>query len=465
MYVILYNMIESKGLAYGSDLQVLRLSRGDTDQFILESESGLETYEYPPQNVIAIVTDFPADSQSHAILHKWAASNGLVVPIIEHNEGLAFALNFFSHQIMASARLNSDLLLRLADMRRIHEELQNSFDGLRTIVSERGDVIPRLAFANMQDPEGQVIQASAVGITQLLPLNLPSLCAVSLFVASETPAFAEGQMIIEVYSPDDDSVSMKWSAPVNQFHQGWITIIFDRPGQYLRRGAGVRLLYQHIIGDGPKFGLGREQLRRDRSAIVDGVTIGRSLAMKLWSSPAGAPITVTSQMGRALRIDRRPVARIELLIDEHLSLSDPYLLKERVSFEPIKLIADGGRIMVHPTGLGPTVAQLHGVVPIGTCEIRADVKTLSDDAERVEYAIAIILPSTPLPAVENLDEFADSIDWLELPPSVGGILTLKLEAPISVIADLLLMTRVSKTGKPDFCWANFTRICMVGGFG
>lgn len=436
----------------------------ENGRLVLLDQDGRSAAAYPPQNLAAVVVEPGEDIANITRAQGWIAHHGLDTQLVEHSNDLGDLLHTLSARIHKASRQNAELMLRMAELRKVHEELQNSYDGLRTYIATQGLALPSVGFINVPDPEGISLSEAAVEVIQPLPLEFRSLCGISLYLEHELPKFAEGSLEVEVFASDEDGVGFSWNTPFHAIQPGWMTFAFEQRGNFLRNTAALRLTYKPVTGHGPLFALGRPQLRLDKSAIVDGQRIGRALALKAWTSIPGVPLNVHGQMWPTIRIDERQITRIEMILDDDVPIADIRRVNERFEYQPITRFPNS--IGVHPIGTEPTVAELVEICPAGTREVFADVETVNERGGPVEYALILRPEEFPAhPTDSEILALTDTAEWTFLPSKVNGMLSISLDAPLRRPASLWLMTRLPPEAQTDFCWARFKRIYFKGRFG
>ena len=464
--LVVYSGTENLADEYRAYFKLILLEHGDNG-FVLRDEEQDTILKYVPQNAIALVVPERLGAPMLEATAEWLASVGLDAPLTVHFQGLPEALLGFATRIRRGNKMSSDLMVRLSELRSVHEELQNSFDSLRGYVFENGLAPPRVGFLNLPDVDKVVLPEAVTEVLQPIPVELRSLCGISLHLDKEVSSFYDGFLQVELLAEDDDEIRISWRAPYHAFRAGWVTFAFQQGGRFLRKNPVLRLGYNMAGGDSPLFSLGTQQARPRNAAIIDGKVSTRALAFKAWASIPGAPLSIVNQMLPIIRMDGKPVTQIELSIDNTLSASDPLGLRYTSAYDPIVVLADKGRVMVHPVVTGPTIARIHDVCPTGTTMVIAEVETASERAGLIEYALAVAVQddgSTVLSG-EGLPEWEQVSDWLMLPPQVEGTVQLVMDNPLSRFKDLYLMTRVMQGHAPDYGWAYFKRIRFIGQFG
>lgn len=461
-WVLLYGLNFADSSEYLSRFKVAHLNPAEDDFVLIEGENGA-ALPFPPQNILALVSATAAGAE----LAAWCAEARLEIPIVPHTPHLPALLAAMSGRLCQAAGQTSQLMLRLAELRAIHEETQNSYNALRNYVSENGFAPPRLGFINAPDIDGgATLPETVTQLVQPLPVDLRSLCGFALHLQAPLPRFSEGYLHVELRAAEDDAVHHAWHVHYGKLTPGWITFAFEQAGQFWRKTPVLHLRFETAVDPAPLFSLGAPQLRADKVAVIDGIAGTRSLAFKTWQSIPGAPLTVSNQMWPAIRLDQRQISQIEIVIDEDLKYLNVPGQAELVGFDLVTLLANQNRLQVHPFENVVSVARLPRAIPAGASLLSAEVETGHENAGRIEYAIAALPPEDARNISEtgDLPASAQISDWLALPPFTRGTVLLRLGRPVRATADLLLLTRLVEGENSVYGWAQFVRISLKGQF-
>jgi hypothetical protein len=427
----------------------------------IQNVDGSGKIDFPTQSAVAILADkslLPPKNQRK--LEIWAKDQGLSIPLVDFRQfdsGLILSLSLKTNVL---ARANADLLQKLATLREVHEELQNSYDELRTCVSDEGLLLPKCGFYNEPAPDVAVPDGTST-VQQPLPIEYRRISGISLYNVASVPSDAEGFVNLELYLPDDDSVEHVARAEFKELSPGWVTFAIEkRKGAFLRRNAALRVTYETEAGNAPRFAMGKAPVRPEKAAVIDGQTQSRALALKCWVSAAGAPLAITNEMWPTIHTGSERPRRLEISIDNNLEVIDVRRLGEQGEMKPVVRDANGRWILVHPFERTPTVAKLSNVCPEGTKVVAAEVETVNKLAGVVEYALAIGDHDENAP----LDDLVETVQWTCLPAVTSSEIRLDLDEPLNACRDLILLTRLPENGSPDYCWARFKRIYLEGHF-
>ena len=461
-WILLHGLDTASAEAYRPALKTALLQPREGGMDVLDEASGL-VLTYPPQNVIAIVHAGEAPAE----LLRWRDEAGIDAPLVAHMPDTPSALAAVSRRLARAAGRNAELILRLAELRAVHEEVQNSYNALRNYVCENSLVPPRLGFINQPDTDSSAVLPESVSeVLQPLPVDSRSLCGVSLYLAAQTPSSAEGRLLVDLVAAEDDDIRLSWRASYKELTQGWVTFAFEQNERFWRKSPVLRLRFETVTGPVPLFGMAKPQLRQDMAARVNGQLGSRPLALQVWQSVPGAPLNVSSQMWPVVLMDRKPVSQIELTIDETLAVADILNQAAQDGFQRITLLPARKRIQVHPVEGQISVACLFETCPPGTSRVVVEMETDSPNAGQVEYAIAVLSPEQTQLAgrLGKLPEDIAASDWVELPPAVTGSVALSLPETLQSPGDLYLMTRLLQGQSSAYGWAQFLRVSFQGTF-
>jgi Family of unknown function (DUF6212) len=464
-------------IAHGLRPEQLAAYRAEFDIFVLDDSgaspvlrhgSNAIALDYPPQAVVAVVT-----AGASPEVADWMATMGVDAPLVAHAEALPGLLAALARRSAGSARFAADLVLRLAALRVVHENLQNAHEGLRSFVQERGMALPMLGFLALPDPDSHRLPPQMAEVTQTIPCDIRMLRAVSLhlpdqYLPEQSGAPGEGLLQVSLLSPENPDLSVEWNVAYAALRSGWTSFVFDGVGPAVPSGALLRLRFRTQAGVPPRFSLARHNLRPDRAAAVDGERLGRPLAFRAWTSVPGAPLTLTAQLWPAIYpgAAQPAVARIELLATDDFEVEDVRGLAEKLDFRPVRKLPRQRRILLHPLGRLPTVGRIPNGCPQGTLEIRVEVETDHAEAAAIEYGVC-------LNAVPELDaagaptgnfNFDGPADWAVLPAKTPGTLVVSFDEPLAEAADLYLVSRCPPGSISDWGWAHVIRLTLLGHF-
>ena len=427
------------------------------DRACLTDPQGNPDIEFISHGILFVLHSRASEVKGkEAEIQAWCLANAVTAPVINADSITPGLLSTLASSITDNHRQTTSFIRQLARMREVHEELQNSYDELRTFVSDEGLLTPKVGFSN-EPTTDQTLPPGVKVVQQLLPTELRRLTGVSLYNPLDAPSDASGSVRIDLFAPSDDRIEYTWRQEVSSFRKGWITFAFDkRKGSFLRRNVALRLIYEGGNHNGPFFAFGVMQVQPNKAAVVDGQPQASALALRTWISLSGAPLTVASQMWPTVRADGSPIERLELTLDGNLEVQDVLRMADRLKFKPIVWDKNRRWIFVHPLSHSPTIARISDACPKGTRRIIAEVETVHEEAATVEYGIAV--------GSDEDDEIALPEAWSRLPPKVSGEIILELDRPLGRAHSLLLFTRIAENASSDNCWSHFKRVYFEGAF-
>ena len=384
-----------------------------------------------------------------------------------HAAHLPALLAGFAQRLGHAAGMNAELMLRLAELRAVHEEVLNSYNALRNFVCDNGFAPPQPGFLNLPEADGGITLPEEVSeVVQPLPVDMRSLCGFALYLPQAVPPFADGTLHVELLAAEDDSVLLGWQTPYTSLPQGWVTFAFEQSERFWRLTPVLRLRFATNAGPAPQFSLAPAQLRAGKAVVIDGTPDTRTLAFKTWTSIPGAPLTVSNQMWPVIRLDNRATLQIELALDETLDAVSIPGQEERTGFALVTKLPAQRRLQVHPFEGMVSLARMPQACPAGTSMVIAMAGTGHPNAGRIEYALAVV-PAAEGEAVTHesgLPATAQTSQWVALPPETPGQLHLRLHRPLREAADLFLMTRLAEGESSAYGWAQFRKLSLRGHF-
>ena len=428
----------------------------------LKISNALRSYEFLPANTLCIVSAVAIEDDIQSQLHEVCSLAG-GIPIITHSEGLLQALAYFAVQMQRASQKNVQLLLSLSALRRVHEELQGSYDSLRSFVADRGIALPAVGFEN--PPDGRVVvPPDAQKIKQFIPIELREICGIGLHIDATARPLPLADVIAELYAPNDNAVLFSWSIKSDSLKPGWLSLCFEQSNRFLRRSVALRI---YTLNDSPMpaLSLGVPQLWEDKAAIIDGLPQDRSLAFKVWVSVPGAPLVMTTQIWPSEVNKKDPPGKLELAINRELAVLNLTDKPSSLQFPPVTKLLKRNRISVHPLSEGPTLAHIIKACPVGTQRIFAEVETDNAEAGPVIYGIGMQVDTSKVNYDHYKKAFSSPSDWVQVQAKTLGFLELRLREPLKHKADIYLMTALADQAQ-DWapCWAHFTRIWFTGQF-
>lgn len=434
-------------------LSVLRLdiARG---QLLADNEIGLPL-PAPPQTALAVIA--PASLLPAA--EAWRSSVMLDAPVLQLDANIAALLRAAATRASAAARVAAEASARLAALRATHETLQNGYALLRDVVQDHGLNTPVCAFHAPPADDPPAVAANASRLRQALPRAFRSLAAIGLHVARAPTG--SGTVTVVLASATETADPIVWRVAFDALRPGWVHFALDAPPLHSLSTPVLSLSFATISGEPPAFSLTWPQPRADHHASGAHGSLGRGLALRLFSGIAGTPLAVSAEIWPAFLPDDRRTTALELLPAqfEDMVVEDARGLSRGMDWLPVRKLRARRTILVHPLGAGrPTIGRIPLSLPRGTQEVHADVRTENPQAGPVRFGLAVEWRE----AEDGTHEFGDSAVWTTLPAETPGSLNLRLPEPLERPADLYLMTEVPPGHSSNFCWAHFLRLTAMG---
>lgn len=459
-FVLLFGTpgIAMQAIARHMVVLVLQLTH---EGFVVSDLQSGNVINYVPQTVHAILYDTAVTKPEQLdLLERWRFEHGIDAPLAAYSESTAELVASLAAKITLQSKLAAEHLFELAKIRQLHEELQNSYDEMRSFLTAEGNALPKVAVLNEPD-EGFISQDRICTLLQPLPIDYRRLAGVSLFCSKRASELVNGEIEVCLFSTDDEEIAHTWLADIRIIPAGWVTFAFDRrKGVHLRKNVALRLTvkaeYEHEL----QFAYGTSQVRKEKAAVADGVTLLRALAFKCWVAPSGTPLTVNHQMWPAISLDGEMITRMNLDLERQVDVEGASHTMSYINFQTVLWDPNRHSILVHPTGQSPTVARLRGLCPAGTRRVVAEVETGNEKAGIVEYAMMIEHPDQS----QISPEVDEAIDWVRVPAVTATEVHLDSDVPLPSGCSLLLMTRLAEGASPDYSWAHFKRIAFEGAF-
>ncbi len=146
-------------------------------------------------------------------------------------------------------------------------------------------------------------------------------------------------------------------------------------------------------------------------------------------------------------------------------LKDVSLNLSEDGFAKVQLIENEGKIQVHPSYDGDTVAVLANVIPRGTTKVISTVCTENEAASVIEYAIAIMATDDDDAArlvVSSPQSALGFSGWQRVEPNTLFKLEVDLVVPAEDSYHVVLATRIPEDGHQSCAWARWLDLqCVV----
>ncbi|MFM7526925.1 MAG: DUF6212 domain-containing protein, partial [Nodosilinea sp.] len=358
----------------------------------------------------------------------------------------------------------SNLQSQYLMLRSSYETIQNSLATIEAFLSQ--SKTPSLQLAFEAPPTKQNVslelESESSQVKQLLPLPSQGLAAVEVYISTNNP-HADGELVIDLYCPEEQVNLAKWQIPYSHLTEGWLPL--DLPSIEIGRKQDVELWigWRTRIGPMPQIGLSKMQPVPEAQAWYSDRLLGRSIAMRLWTGLPGSrrsfsPYLVVTQetcenedRGNFGHLGQRTMSRV-------VEVTPNLPTEETVH---IRLIDDGRKIRTHPRGSGVTVAMLPFAFPRGATTVRATVATEHNQAGVIEYAMAIIQDPQPVLDCFKLEFSDDTVPavafsgWVRVLPEVPHQITLTVPQPMDENCHIVFGTRLPPDSTNICAWANW----------
>ena len=403
---------------------------------------------------ILIGCDIDHRSECSRLIQRWQDVHRIDVPILFYSdENFRGFITILKENLERSITATA-LMREAAEMRRIHEELHNSYSKIREFIYREGLSTPKISFQNNHTEISS--QPEARSFEQNLPIDMQRITALSLYISKPASNHAEGNLLISLAAIGRETGEHRWKLPFHNISSGWNTfVIGDRKISHIAKDALLNITIETVASEdeGLSFALGDEVLHPRMAVSIDGKVQARALALRCWTGLPGVRPAITGAMWPVFLQGEQRLDRLEMIPEGSVAVSS-LVIPEAMDFEAIKWDADRRWILVHPLSTHPTIAKLNNAIPYGTRQVVVEFETVHADAGTVEYSIA----------VDNDDEInPDTLEWISVPAKSPGILKIDVEYNARS-RDLLLLTRLPKGESSSFCWAHFQRIYVDGDF-
>ena len=347
-------------------------------------------------------------------------------------------------------------------LRTLHENMQNAFATVEDYLSQ--SKLPPLQLNFDNQPVKNLIgptnfvDSSSSQLKQLLPLSSRGLAMVELHVVKKYDNIS-GYLTIRLVACENNACFAQWQIPYQQLPDGWLNL--DLPAIDLERKREVELVieWNTNIGPAPSLSLGQIQHIPEVQARNGETKLDRSLAFRLWT---GLPGTRKVTSPYLLPINEEDKESISL---GYLGQGAMARLREVTPNLPtdesphIQVLDNGAEILTHPRSDGsPTIAMLPFCFPVDANYLTATVATKHDEADIVEYAIAIIKPGTNPKISLNSNLALAFSGWIGVEANVPRQISVQLNSKIDEPCHIVLATKLAESSASFCawaCWLNF----------
>jgi len=296
---------------------------------------------------------------------------------------------------------------------------------------------------------------------QLLPILAPKLSYFEIFFRQGSE-LGDGILSVTLRVEPSAQDLQSWKVRYDEIRDGWNT--FAPPPIVIAPNEVVlELTWSTPIG-APTVGLSTSCWDVSYRAVLPGGDHEtRSLAMRIWSGIPG--VTPPSLPARFLTA----TAEIsELMPGQLVTMPANFLLGAtqhhygatiRRDYPSVLPDETKTRLIVHPHEEVATIAIIPDL-PTGTTFISAECRTIHDNANPIEYAMAIAPPK-----LEPESIFADAVGpseyctgWHSLNAMTARRINLRLNRPTAAGDRLFLATRLPPGGSEAYAWASWAAL-------
>ena len=359
-------------------------------------------------------------------------------------------------ELRPQAERNVKLSREVYLLRSEHQRIQSVFEGLERFVysnnlawrTESGVYPPNPELGSIKLKDGEKLE-------QRVPVASPGLSDIGLYLRFADDE-SHGVLTVSLTSIDDDKLRGQWevSADTSETHPVRLSMPTgmesDEVATVLRvtwEGEGTVELLTSTFHPDPRL-----------SAQVLGRKEDRVLAMKFWRYVPGCEAPVSA--GAILPVWPQPADRSARIVGGDL-------LSRAIDLSPagqsVEFFPDTNTLQVHALDHGIAAAVLPRIAAPGLRSITARIRSRSESAPRISYAIAVA-PKAAQRIGGALPKFDSSLisQWVSAPPLEASQIELLLKKPLEKSCDLYLMTKLTdpKTGNA-FAWSTFDTIRMI----
>lgn len=348
-----------------------------------------------------------------------------------------------------------DLSHALTSVRKLQDETLSSFRAIESFVWSNSLNTRTLSLSLAPSSNSSLQMEAGQFLVQRLPVSSVGLSDVEILCAT-TSQHETGTLTVILRTLEDD-----------EEHARWIVDAPHLPEKSLRLSLPIALssdsrtpVIELSLSGSMALSIERAMAHPDPrfQPQLNGESSDRVIAMRIWSSIPGSMATLPVNGTLPLAGVRKKVER---------RVIDGSMLSTAESLTPDgngSMYSEGGAaIQVHPMPDGISAMCLRKSVPAETCQVSARIHTDSEDAQDVEYAIAL-LPSSEKIGPARLDQMIQNLcsEWVVLKPGARGEVHFFAKEPLQETYDLALLTRLSvRPGVNSYCWAKFDNIRLV----
>lgn len=359
------------------------------------------------------------------------------------------------------AKRISNLQRQFYELRSLHENVQNAFATVEDFLSQAKLPPIQMAFENLPSQNSFISSSldNSFVLRQLLPVPSRGLAAIDLHIDKQY-SHASGELFVGIQIPEDRTYLAKWQVPYDHLSEDWLRLDLPNIDIGPKREAEIIIEWNTKIGPAPRLSLGTAQPIPEYQAYADKDSLKRSLAFRLWNGLPGtrrviSPYSVTNAFGTSTNkvtnlgyLGQRAMSRV-IEITPNLSTED---------FPYIRVIDDGAKIMTHPRENQLTIAMLPFCFPPGANYLRATVATEHPQADKIEYAMALIEEGTDAATCFEQNEPESALafsEWIPVEADSPHQLSLSLLTPAETHYHIAIATRLAPGSSVDHGWARW----------
>lgn len=353
---------------------------------------------------------------------------------------------------------HADSLDRQADLTGQVDALRQMTDRARKAVGGMQASFDRMPLAPrrpaLQWPSGlATFRPGAVPLRQYLPARAEGLVAFDLYSppsADGSPS-GRGRLLVTLRARESEAVLGTWRIPYERLGRGWFRCAFPAASTEPVHELELIIAGETAHGHPPELALSAVEPWHELSAEQAGDCLGQALALLLWESIPGARVKATGPRGAAeYSLRAEDYARVRVTG----AAKCPFFT----------VFPDGAGFRLHPAGPRPVTAVLRAACIAGTMELVAAVR-ISNEAARfpVEYALGLTDASADCPALPADPKTDPDVlgfsGWQPVPADgLPHVVSLSLECPLDVTADLHFATRMREGQDISFEWADWLEV-------
>jgi hypothetical protein len=350
----------------------------------------------------------------------------------------------------------AELAGQVYELRQLNDQFRAATEALRGLVGRLQ--VPPCHLTQVLLPGGDVYQPGPgrTIISQPLPVGAAGLAGLDLCSPGRQDA-GEGYLLVALRSGEAEAFLAGWTLPYEELGRGWFRCFLPQALTDSSRHLEVWLECNTARGTAPDLALADIGPWHEMSAAVRGKPLGKALAVITWGAVPGVKVGSAGLWLPEGRKEGDGALAYRLTAEDFLRVQPT----AAADVEYFQLLCDTLGFRLHPVEGGVASALLpRGCLP-GTQALVATAQVRSDQARfPVEYALCLTdvrAGCTTFPrAPEHDSRVVGFSGWQPVPPDrLPHAVTLTLERPLSVPADLHFATRM-RPGQPVwYHWADW----------